>query len=315
MSRQLAGLSYSDMLTQHHERRTQEASQRLPQSQRCYRLYAEAKPVALKASRSKPFLQNVTVALQGSAIEFLRSFSTISKRGSLNLQQASQSNRLLALLPEAEYLQIAPHFRVVNLSLGQILHEPAETISTVYFPTHAMISLVQIVKGGTTLESGVVGNDGMLGYPVYLGGGCSSSRAIVQISGEAIALDALVLKKAFDQGKVLQKLLLLYTQAFITQVSQTAVCNRFHVTEARLARWLLQSQDCTQSSSLNLTQAFLSSMLGTRRASVTTAAGGLQQAGLIRYSRGQVQILDREALKTACCECYNIVKTEYARLL
>ncbi|MGF1514645.1 MAG: Crp/Fnr family transcriptional regulator [Elainellaceae cyanobacterium] len=232
----------------------------------------------------------------------------------MDLQQASQLNRLLALLPEAEYLQIAPYLRYVKLSSGQVLYEPAETISTVYFPIHAMVSLVQIMEDGTTLEAGVVGSDGMLGYPVYLGGRQDSSRAIVQIPGDAIALDAVVLKKVFGQGQALQKLLLLYTQAFIAQVSQTAVCNRFHSTEARLARWLLQSQDFAQSSSLLLTQAFLSSMLGTRRASVTVAASALQQAGLIRYSRGQVEILNRDALKLACCECYDVARDEYDRL-
>ncbi len=178
-----------------------------------------------------------------------------------------------------------------------------------------MISLVQIMEDGTTIEAGIVGSDGMLGYSVYLGGRYDASRAVVQIPGEAIALDAVVLSKAFNEGKALQKLLLLYTQAFIAQVSQTAVCNRFHPTEERLARWLLQSQDCAQSSSLKITQAFLASMLGTRRASVTVAASALQEAGLIRYSRGQVEILEREALKQACCKCYGVVKAEYDRLL
>lgn len=232
----------------------------------------------------------------------------------MNLKRASQ-NRLLALLPEAEYLQIAPYLRDVTLRSGQIIYEAAETISTVYFPTCAMISLVQIMEDGTTIEAGIVGSDGMLGYSVYLGGRYDASRAVVQIPGEAIALDAVVLSKAFNEGKALQKLLLLYTQAFIAQVSQTAVCNRFHPTEERLARWLLQSQDCAQSSSLKITQAFLASMLGTRRASVTVAASALQEAGLIRYSRGQVEILEREALKQACCKCYGVVKAEYDRLL
>lgn len=233
----------------------------------------------------------------------------------MNLEQASQLNRLLSLLPQSEYLQIAPHLRLVNLSSGQILYEPNEPILTVYFPIHAMISLVQIMENGVTLEAGIVGSDGMLGHPVYLGGQCDSNRAVVQIPGKAIALEALMLKKTFDQGKTTQKLLLRYTQAFIAQVSQTAVCNRFHSTKTRLARWLLQAQDSAQSSSLQLTQDFLSSMLGTRRASVTVAANALQDDGLIRYGRGQIEIIDRDGLKRSCCMCYDTVNAEYDRLL
>ncbi|MGF1535745.1 MAG: Crp/Fnr family transcriptional regulator [Elainellaceae cyanobacterium] len=231
------------------------------------------------------------------------------------LPQPRSPNRLLALLPEADYRQIAPYLRPVSLSSGQVIYEPHEVVSTVYFPTSAMVSLVQVMEGGMTVEAGVVGSDGMLGYPVYLGGQHDSSRAIVQIPGEAVVLDARTLKAVFNQGGSLQKLLLRYTQAFIAQLSQTAACNRFHPTEERLARWLLQSGDFAQSSTLNLTQAFLSSMLGVRRASVTVAANTLQNAGMIHYNRGHVRILDRQSLQLACCECYGTVKSEYDRLL
>ncbi|WP_346291495.1 Crp/Fnr family transcriptional regulator [Sphaerothrix gracilis] len=225
------------------------------------------------------------------------------------------ANYLLAALPKADYLRLSPHFRRVDLALGQILYEPTEPIATVYFPSQSMVSLVQIMENSSTIEAGIVGNDGIVGYPVYLGGQYDSSRAIVQIAGSAIALDASVLKSEFERGGALQKLLLRYTQALLSQVSQTAACNRFHSTEERLARWLLQSQDSVRLDTLDLTQDFLSSMLGTRRASVTVAAGILQKAGIIQYNRGQIKILDRTALESATCECYSLVKAEYARLL
>ncbi|WP_413160511.1 Crp/Fnr family transcriptional regulator [Capilliphycus salinus ALCB114379] len=232
-----------------------------------------------------------------------------------SIRNSLLENHLLAALPQAELERLAPYFIEVSLSLGQILHEPQEKIETVYFPTHSMISLVSIMEDGSTVEVGIVGNDGMLGYPVYLGGDYSHTRAIVQIEGTALQLDAGVLKCEFNQGNFLQRLLLLYTQAFLAQVSQTAACNRFHPAEERLARWLLQSQDFAGSEKLNLTQEFLSSMLGIRRASVTVSAGTLQQAGMIRYNRGKITILDRAALEATTCECYQIVRREYNRLL
>lgn len=224
-------------------------------------------------------------------------------------------NHLLAVLPDADYDRIAPHLREVKLDLGQILYEPGESVTTVYFPNQSMISLVQVMENGATVEAGIVGNDGMVSCSVYLGGQQDSSRAIVQIAGAAIALDAAILKAEFNRGEALQTLLLRYTQALLAQVSQTAACNRFHPTEERLARWLLQSQDFAGSGTLNLTQDFLANMLGTRRASVTVAAGTLQKAGLIDYRRGTIEILQRDALEAAACECYGIVRAEYDRLL
>ncbi|MGF1493421.1 MAG: Crp/Fnr family transcriptional regulator [Microcoleaceae cyanobacterium] len=224
-------------------------------------------------------------------------------------------NHLLATLPEPDYLRLEPYLQEVKLTLGQILHEPGEPIRTVYFPNQSMISLVQIMEDGSTIEAGIVGKDGMMGHAVYLGGESSSSRAIVQIGGSAMALDAAILKAEFNQSAELRQLLLRYTQAFIAQLSQTAACNRFHPIEERLARWLLQSQDFAGSASLQLTQNFLSSMLGTRRASITVAANALQQAGLIHYNRGHIEIMNRESLESASCECYEVILSEYRRLL
>ncbi|MGF1522335.1 MAG: Crp/Fnr family transcriptional regulator [Leptolyngbyaceae cyanobacterium] len=224
-------------------------------------------------------------------------------------------NRLLKALPEADYARLVPHFRNVTLSLGQILYEPSEPVKTAYFPNKSMISLVQVMENGGTVEAGIVGNNGVASYSIYLGGRQDSSRAIVQIAGSAIALDASILKAEFDRGESLQKLLLRYTQALLAQVSQTAACNRFHPTEERLARWLLQSQDFARSATLELTQDFLANMLGTRRASVTVAAGTLQKAGLIEYSRGLINILNRKELELVACECYGVVREEYDRLL
>ncbi|MGD1861222.1 MAG: Crp/Fnr family transcriptional regulator [Leptolyngbyaceae cyanobacterium] len=238
-----------------------------------------------------------------------------STRDKSALTQSELLNHLLTALPEGEYRRLAPYLKRVELKLGQILYEPAEPINTVYFPNQSMISLVQVMENGATVEAGIVGNDGIAGYSVYLGGKQDSNRAIVQIPGSAIALSAAILKSEFDRGGALQKILLLYTQALLAQVSQTAACNRFHPTEERLARWLLQSQDFACSSTLQLTQDFLANMLGTRRASVTVAAGTLQKAGLIEYSRGLIEILKREELEAAACECYGIVKAEYDRLL
>jgi len=229
--------------------------------------------------------------------------------------QSDCRNHLLATLPADVYERLSPYLRPVELPLEQILYEPHETIHTVYFPNRAMISLVRIMQDGSNIEAGVVGNSGMAGCAVYLGGQSSTSRMIVQMAGEAIALDAAILRTEFKRHTALHDLLLRYSQALIAQISQTAACNRFHSTEERLARWLLQSQDASQSSQLGLTQTFLSNMLGIRRASVTLAAGKLQQAGLIRYSRGTINLLDREGLKSTACECYETVRAEYQRLL
>ena len=184
-----------------------------------------------------------------------------------------------------------------------------------YFPGRAMISLVSIMQDGSTTEIGLIGNEGIVGLPIILGGDRSPSRAIVQIRGSALKLDAKILKQEFHRGGKLQQLLLLYTQALLTQVSQSAACNRQHTTEERLARWLLSVQDCVLSNELPLTQEFISNMLGIRRSGVTVAAGILQQAGTIEYRRGVITILNQEDLEAISCECYRLVQSEFLRLL
>ena len=221
-------------------------------------------------------------------------------------------NQLLAALPAKKYQSLVPHLENVYLMTGEVLCEPGEIMTEVYFPIEAMISLVSIMENGASTEISLIGKEGMVGLPVFLGGGSTISRAIVQIEGKAIKLNANVLKREFDRGEELQKVLLLYTQAMFTQASQNAACNRQHNIEERLARWLLTAQDCMMEDELYLTQEFISQMLGTRRSGVTVAAGMLQQAGMIRYTRGKINILNREALKVTACECYLAIKNEYS---
>ncbi|MEO1132376.1 MAG: Crp/Fnr family transcriptional regulator [Cyanobacteria bacterium J06639_1] len=226
-----------------------------------------------------------------------------------------RKNRLLALVSDATYNRLQPHFEVVSLPAGRILYEPGEAIQEMFFPCGAMISFVSTMENGSTTEIGMVGYEGMTGLPAIWGGKSSTSRAIVQVGGDAIAIDAKTIKEEFARGEDLQRILLLYMQAFLTQVSQTAACNRQHATEERLSRWLLSARDCVHRSELPLTQEFVANMLGIRRPSVTVAAGMLQQAGVIRYARGNIVILDVATLENCACECYAIVKAEYERLL
>ncbi|MBE9042122.1 Crp/Fnr family transcriptional regulator [Oscillatoriales cyanobacterium LEGE 11467] len=224
-------------------------------------------------------------------------------------------NQILAAIPDSEYQRLSPYLKPVTLTSGQVLTEPGEPVETVYFPERAMISLVSIMSDGSTTEIGLVGNEGMVGLSVVLGGGHTTSRSIVQIAGSAMQLRADVLRQEFDRAEKLQKLLLLYTQALLTQVSQSAACNRQHTTEERLARWLLSVHDCIQKDELPLTQEFIANMLGIRRSGVTVAAGILQQAGIIRYHRGHITILNQEDLEATACECYRLVQSEFIRLL
>lgn len=226
-----------------------------------------------------------------------------------------RKNHLLALFSDATYDRLKPHLQVVTLTAGRILYEPGEPVQEIFFPCGAMISFVSTMENGSTTEIGMVGYEGMAGLPALWGGDSSTSRAIVQIGGAAAAMDAKSLKEAFDQGGDVRRLLLLYMQAFFAQVSQTAACNRQHATEERLSRWLLSVRDCVRRTELPLTQEFVANMLGIRRPSVTVAAGMLQQAGVIRYARGNIAILDEANLGNCACECYGIVKKEYERLL
>ncbi|AFY58225.1 cAMP-binding protein [Rivularia sp. PCC 7116] len=224
-------------------------------------------------------------------------------------------NQLLAALPSEDYQRLVPHLEPIDLIAGEVLCEPGEAMTEAYFPSLAMISLVSIMEDGSTTEISLIGKEGMVGLPVFLGGYSTTSRAIVQIEGSALKLNGNILKSEFDRGGELQKLLLLYTQALFTQASQNAACNRQHNIEERLARWLLTAQNCVMKDELYLTQEFISQMLGTRRSGVTVAAGTLQQAGMIRYTRGKISILNRQALNDTACECYRVIKDEYTRLL
>ncbi|MGD1913651.1 MAG: Crp/Fnr family transcriptional regulator [Rivularia sp. (in: cyanobacteria)] len=225
------------------------------------------------------------------------------------------ANLLLMALPPGEYKRLIPYLKPVSLVLGEIVYEPKELIQEVYFPIGAMISLVSIMRDGSTTEIGLVGNEGMVGLPILLGDMYNTNRVIVQIEGPAMKMDGNILRREFERGKELQKKLLLYTQARLTQMSQIAACKSHHLIEERFARWLLCVNDCVKKNELPLTQKFISEILGVRRASVTEAAIALQKAGLIRYRRGQITILKRKELEQAACECYGLITSEFKRLL
>ncbi len=227
--------------------------------------------------------------------------------------RSSSANRLLAALPEVEYQRLEPHLTSVSLPIGKVFYEASERIETVYFPKKALISLVSTLSNGSTTEISLVGGTGMIGLPVIFGNNYSHSRAIVQMADGAMKISALVLKREFDRGGELQKRLLIYADTRLKEVAQLAVCNRHHTIEERLARWLLTVRDLTQSNELPLTQEFIGDMLGVRRSGVTIAAGTLQKAGLIRYSRGTINILDNQALEDSACECYQLFHDNFYR--
>jgi len=224
-------------------------------------------------------------------------------------------NHLLDALPEEDHRRLHSNLEHVTFSLGQVVYESGGRLNYVYFPTSAVVSLLYTTEDGSTAEMGLTGNDGVVGVALFLGGDTTPNRAVVQIAGGAFRMRAKVLQEEFARGGPLQRLMLRYTQALITQISQTAVCNRLHSLEMRLCRWLLLSHDRVKSDELLMTQEFISNMLGGRRESVTVAAGRLQDAKLIRYARGHITILDRTGLEEIACECYRIVKEETDRLL
>ena len=224
-------------------------------------------------------------------------------------------NRLLAALPDAEYQRLIPHLEHVSLSLKQVLYEVGEPIEYVYFPHQSIVSALSTMEDGSMVEVGLVGNDGIVGIPAALGDNITATTAMVQVPDSAMRMKASLLKSEFQRGGSLQSLLLRYMQAQHAFVSQNAACNRLHYLEGRLARWLLLVCDRVESNELPLTHEFMSQMLGVRRAGVTEAANMLQQSGLIRYTRGKITILNRQELEATSCECYEIIKGEYARLL
>ena len=223
-------------------------------------------------------------------------------------------NHLLAGLTSEELKRLHPHLKQVSLSHGQVIIFPDEPIEFIYFPLNSLLSLVTLMEDGSTVEASSIGCEGMAGLPILLDAGTTPMQILTQIPGEAVRIRANIVKQEFDRGGALQKLLYRYIHTIIVIGSQSAACNRLHHLEARLCRWLLMSSDGVGSTELPLTQEFLATMLGVRRAGVTEAASQLQSKGLIRYQRGYIQIIDTKSLETAACECYGIVKTEYDRL-
>ena len=226
-----------------------------------------------------------------------------------------KQNRLLATLPEAELQRWLPHLELVDMQLGDVLYESGDTLAHAYFPVTAIVSLLYVMQDGASAEIAVVGNEGMLGVSLFMGGGSTASRAVVQSAGVGFRLRAQLMKVEFDRAGTVLHLLLRYTQALITQMSQTAVCNRHHSLDQQLCRWLLLSLDRLQGNELIMTQELIANMLGVRREGVNEGALKLQQAGLIRYGRGHITVLDRKGLGERSCECYSVVKKEYDRLL
>jgi CRP-like cAMP-binding protein len=225
------------------------------------------------------------------------------------------NNLLLAALPAGDYERLLPHLEPAPLPLGEAIYESGDRIGHLFFPTAGIVSLLYVMENGSSAEIAVTGNEGVIGVSLFMGGGSTPSRAIVQSAGHAYRLGAEILKQEFERGGDLQHLLLRYTQALITQMAQTAVCNRHHSVEQQLCRWLLLSLDRLPSNELHMTQELIANMLGVRREGVTEAAGRLQDAGLIRYQRGQITVLDRPKLEQRVCECYAVVKRESDRLL
>ena len=236
----------------------------------------------------------------------------------MSVSKSSQKlveNRLLAALPRQEYERLLPNLETVSLDFKQVIYAPSEPIEHVYFPNNGVVvSLLSIMKGSTAAEVGLVGNEGMAGLPVFLGVDTTPSQAIVQVPGDSIRMKADVFKALVNRSDTLHGLLMRYTHALMIEISQSVGCKSHHSIEQRCCRWLLMNHDRAGSDQFPITQEFLSHMLGVRRAGITEVAGMLQKAGLIRYSRGQMTILDRLGLEDACCECYRTVKAEFERL-
>ena len=247
-----------------------------------------------KASAAPPNAKSRTVAANGAS---------------------PHQNHLLAALPASDYERLASHLELIPMNLGDVLYESGARLRYVYFPTTSIVSLLYVMEDGASAEIAIVGNEGILGISLFMGGDTTPSRAVVQSAGHGFRLKAELLKNEFGRFGPTMHLLLRYTQALITQMAQTAVCNRHHSVDQQLCRWLLLSLDRLASNELSMTQELIANMLGVRREGVTDAAGKLQDAGLIRYSRGKITVLDREGLEARSCECYKVVKTEFDRLL
>lgn len=229
--------------------------------------------------------------------------------------RAPPTNRLLSALPNDEYQQLLPKLAPFTLVFGKVIYEPGELIRDVYFPTSGIISLLAAVEDRATLEVGIVGREGMVGLPAFMGVKTSGNRAVVQGAGEALRMKASAFRRECENGGSFPRLLRRYTHSRLTQIAQGAACNRFHPIDARLARWLLMTRDRMGTDEFRLTQEFLSNMLGVRREGVNKAAGALQQKHLISYTRGNLLILDRAGLKAIACHCYGLIKQEYDTFL
>lgn len=229
-------------------------------------------------------------------------------------QQPGQ-NHILAALSKPEFERVTKHLELVNLKLGELIYEPNQPIHHAYFPTTSIISMQYIMATGASAEAAEVGNEGMLGLPLLLGGNTTPSTAVVQTAGFAFRLEQRILKAEFNCGDLMQRILLRYTQALMTQMFQTGACNRHHSVEQQLCRWLLSTVDRIQSGELLMTQELVANMLGVRRESITDAARNLQNDGCISYRRGHISVLDRRKLETRACECYAVVKEEFTRLM
>jgi CRP-like cAMP-binding protein len=232
----------------------------------------------------------------------------------MNTPQNPRQNQLLAALAAPEFEALLPHLELVPMALGQMLYEPGTQLRHAYFPTNSIVSLHYVTESGASAETAGVGNEGVVGVALFMGGDTTSSSAVVQTAGFAYRLERHLLKAEFDRAASMQRLLLRYAQALMTQMAQTAACNRHHSVEQQLCRWLLLTLDRLPSRELVMTQELVASMLGVRRESVTEAAGSLQNAGYIRYRRGHISVLDRAGLEHSACECYSVVQKEMARL-
>jgi CRP-like cAMP-binding protein len=239
----------------------------------------------------------------------------MSVKPSLPISPNPRQSHLLAVLPEAESKRLLPQMELVSLPLGKALYESGDQLNHVYFPTTCIVSLLYELENGSSAEIAVVGNEGIVGIALFMGGDTMPNRAVVQSAGQAYRLPGSLLKQEFNRAGALQHLLLRYTLAMLTQMAQTAVCNRHHTVDQQLCRWLLLSLDRLPTMELVMTQELIANMLGVRREGVTEAAGKLQSAGLIRYGRGRITVLDRKGLEKRVCECYEVVRTEFRRLL
>lgn len=233
----------------------------------------------------------------------------------MNIEPIKLQNHLFSSIPAIEWARLLPHIEETDLPLGKVLYEPNFKMSHVYFPSSAIVSLLYELEDGSSAEIAIVGNEGIVGIAIFMGGESTSSRAVVQSAGGGYRIKSSIFLEEFNRAGPVMHLLLRYTQALITQMTQTAVCNRHHTLDQQFCRWLLLSLDRLPSNELVMTQELISNMLGVRREGVTEAALKVQKAGLIKYARGHISILDREGLEKRTCECYQVVKLEYDRLL